>query len=197
MSVRNASCLLAVLVVAVPIARAQSKVDVPAAGLTLELPPIDGFEATPAETQTLERWMFGMLGGKQLTLEVWLLPAKEYRCGDPADVVDFMQAYFRDERKTTAFASLEREEIEGSFGARTYAEFAHASFVPAGDGAQESSLLMLGTVVEKGSCCVSISLEPKASADELKLLRDALTKGATFAGKPPDPRWTDAETKAR
>ena len=197
MSVRNASCLLAVLVVAVPIARAQSKVDVPAAGLTLELPPIDGFEATPAETQTLERWMFGMLGGKQLTLEVWLLPAKEYRCGDPADVVDFMQAYFRDERKTTAFASLEREEIEGSFGARTYAEFAHASFVPAGDGAQESSLLMLGTVVEKGSCCVSISLEPKASADELKLLRDALTKGATFAGKPPDPRWTDAEAKAR
>jgi hypothetical protein len=178
-------------------ARASTKIEVADAGLTLELPPIDDLETKPAETKTLARWMLGKLGGKQFELEVWLLPDKEYRCDEPAEVVDFMQAYFRDERKTKAFTSLERDELEGAFGARTYAEFGHASFLPDGDGAAESTLLMLGAVLPGKSCCVTITLEPKASADELTLLRGALTKGAVFAGKPPDPKWTDAEAKAR
>lgn len=197
MDVRIAGVVALLAVAAGAGARAPTKIEVNEAGLTLELPPIDDLETKPAETMTLARWMLGKLGGKQFELEVWLLPGKEYRFDEPAEVVDFMQDYFRNERKTKAFTSLEREELEGAFGARTYAEFGHASFVPDGDGAAESTLLMLGAVLPGKSCCVTITLAPKASADELKLLRNALTKGAVFAGKPLDPKWTDAEAKAR
>lgn len=182
---------------AVAVAQAPTRIEVAEAGLTLELPPVDDLETRSAETKTLARWMSGKLGGKQLELEVWLLPSGEYHLDEPAEVVDFMKDYFRDERRTKAITSLEREELEGAFGARTYAEFGHASYVPDGDGAAESTLLMLGAVLPEKSCCVTITLEPKASEDELKLLRGALTKGALFAGKPPDPKWTDAEAKAR
>jgi hypothetical protein len=179
-----------------PCAAAQGVLDVPEAHLKFTMPPIEKASLAQSGDPACVRRLHGLFHGKRITVEVHVLPIRKYGFSEPAEVIDQREKDFAEQaHETLAFS--ERTELTGSFGALTYAELAVGSLAGGDKSDPPETVAMLTWMVDEAACAIEISLAPVGTADDVKELHDALTKGVVVEGKPRDPRWSDAEATAR
>jgi hypothetical protein len=175
------------------LAFAQGDLAAPEASLTLKLPAIEKATLAQPKDPDLVRHLVGQLDGKRIELFVWVLPIEKLGLSEPSELVDDRQKQLSEGDRSLDFS--EREELSGSYGALTYADYALGEI--SRGGAAKSTFATLAYMTDKAACSIEITVEPPASQDDVAALRKSLKQGVLVAGKPRDPRWSDAEVNAR
>jgi hypothetical protein len=197
MHLRSAACVVALTLLPTSASPAQGVLNVPDAGVTLKLPPLQKVSLVPSDDPLRLRWLRGWLGEKPVELSVYLLPRDRFALAEPNDVVDESERRYALTAADKAFEFAEREEISGSFGALSYACYATGELVRASGSKARTTIVMVATVSERGATSVELVLEGSASEGDLATIRASLAQGLTVAGKPRDPQWSEGEALFR
>ena len=178
-------------------ASAQGVLNVADAGVTLKLPPLQKVALVPSDDPLRLRVMRGWLGEKPIELSVSLLPRERFTVPEPADLVDEREGRYAAMAASKAFEFSLREELTGSFGALSYAEFALGELDRAAAPKGKATVAMVAVLSERGASAVEVVLEGSATESDLAAIRTSLTEGLTVAGRPRDPQWSDGEAFER
>jgi hypothetical protein len=178
-------------------ARAQEPVEVPEIGLTFEFPKVPRFEERKSEYERKIRRFVGDVDDKKFEVSIWLRPKEEYDFQLPEDYVDEKERYSARKDSHVTIHYEKRETIERAFGVLPYAVIATGKIEGNGADAVHESIFTLAFVSEKGAATIDVIVNPTATPAEIASIKDALAHSVTVSGTPIDPRWTDAEAKAR
>jgi hypothetical protein len=166
----------------------------PELGLTLTLPPLADLERPRALT-----WR-GTLGASRVEIALRTLPNEKYGCAEPEDVLDIGPSFWRDPRQGRNDAA-QRRVLGGPFGFVGYAAWEESELVEEGaqgaDAAPNGVRFLLGGLLPDAGYWFTVEAKPRPTSAEEAQLRAFLTSGIVYAGILRDPRWTDAEARAR
>lgn len=205
-----ALAVLAGVLVPLPRASAQKKDAPPAAapgttkdfpdlGLTITLPASFGEvkELPDKSDQLRQRWT-AKLGSVELDIELWVMPVEGFGFEEPEDVMDTLLYNLRDpKRGDPDFAFEEQHLLAGPFGVSSYASLARGALRDK-DGTKETGTrYLLGGLLEKYGYSLEVLAAPQPGAEGNKAIQDFLAHGLAFRGAKREPKWTDAEAKAR
>jgi hypothetical protein len=169
---------------------AAGTLNVPEAGLTFKMPPLEKVALVPSDDPLRLRLVRGWLGEKRIEISVWLFPVERFALAEPLDLVDESERRFTELSVGKSFEFTERQEFEGAYGYLSYAEFATGDLVRAADPTGKTTIAMAAFVTEKGACSIEAVLDGAVTESDRQVIREALTQGVALAGKPRDPRWT-------
>lgn len=192
-----AAVALALDLLVAPRASAQGVLTVSDVGLSLKLPPLQKVRLVASDDPTRLRVMRGWLGEKQIELAVTYLPRESVTLPEPGDLVDAVERRFAAQAADRSFEFGGREELTGSFGSLSYAQYATGEFVRASGSKANVFVALAAVVTERGATSVEVVLEGEATEADRTAIRASLAEGLTVAGSPRDPRWSDGDTRRR
>jgi hypothetical protein len=163
--------------------------------LSLELPPLEGFRASPTRGEQLRGRWGGQLAGRSWTITLVVLPRQEWGMHDPADVIDNIAFNARKEEGGAEFEFDERGFLDGPYGTLAYAGFAVSSDWEGTERVREH--YYLGALAEDRSYSVRVAVEPPADEAAREAVMGFLRDGVRFTGPVEDPQWTEEEIEAR
>jgi hypothetical protein len=166
-------------------------------GLTLTIPEAFG-ALTPIEKKTdqIRAGWSGKLGTSEFALILFALPTADFGFEEPEDVGDFIRDDFR-KRIDASFAYERTELVMGPVGWAPFAGLGWGA-THGKDGATiDGDYFVLGGLLEKHGYSIEMTCEPPIDDANEKLVLEFLRKGVAYKGTARDPKWTDAEAKAR
>ena len=170
---------------------------VPAAGLTLELPALEGLKPVEVRNaQIAARWT-GRLGASDLSIDVVVLDAAEFGFREPEDVLSTFEGHHvgQYEERGMRVVLGARDVVAGAFGYVPYASTVTADASTA-QGDAGRLWIECGLSPTRG-WAVLVEAFPVPDAAGVEAIEAFLTEGVVGEGEPRNWRWTDEEALAR
>ncbi len=169
-------------------------------GLTITLPAglTELHELQVQGSDQLRQHWAAKLGSVELDIQLWAMPAERFGFEEPEDVIDVLLYNLREVRDgDSSFSFSEQGVVQGSLGIPGYASTARGDLRdPEGTKVLGTRFYMGGIVTGFGYSLEVIATPPPAD-DDVKIIQEFFEKGVTYKGVKRDPKWTDAEAKAR
>lgn len=168
-------------------------------GLTITLPALADLTTfgTPNE-QWLAGWR-GKLDGRQIDVSLRFFARDEHRFAEPDDVNEFVGEVMQEPAKggVPHFRYDDTALFPGPFGFAPYAAYAHADVEHATEDKVEWSFFALGGVLAGGGYSLQVTSKEALDAAQTKSVLEFLKTGVAYKGPVRDPKWSDAEARAR
>lgn len=164
--------------------------------LAIEFP--SSFSAAPVSIEGMPQiaaaWR-GKHGKSTWRLHARRLPHAQFRLDEPAQIVSML----RDNRRRDApgFDFDARETVRGPFGLVPHAILLRESLQEEGSTRSVGAEYSLCAVVLHDAYVLELSVEPAPDPATHDAMRELLTKGVRWNGKPRDARWSDPEVFER
>jgi hypothetical protein len=148
-----------------------------------------------SDPQIQQRWR-GKLGETELVADLLVLPHRDVAVDEPTGLIDIIGKYRADPKQggNVTFHFDEVTHVQGKYGVASYA-CVSSSLEPVKDG--EARVLRLAGLLDSAGYVLELRCQPAPAAADSKALRDALVKSVESDATPREPKWTDAEVKAR
>ncbi len=173
--------------------------DLPDLGLSITLPAaFSELKELPDKSEQLRQRWTARLGSVELDIELWIMPNDTFGFEEPEDVMDTLLFNLRDPKRGDPDFSFEEQHlVAGDFGVAAYGSLARGALRDR-DGTKEiGTRFLLGGMLEKYGYSLEVLASPQPGPEGLAALREFLEKGVHFKGAKREPKWTDAEVKAR
>ena len=136
--------------------------------------------------------------GSALHIDVYILPTKEFGFEEPEDVMELVLENLRDEKRgDPSFGFTKQETVAGPLGVTGYGSIGQGP-IHGKEGTEEIGMRFLfGGIVPTAGYTVEVTAEPAPGPDGTKAILEFLKKGIVYKGEVRNPKWSDAEAKAR
>ena len=151
--------------------------------------------------QLRQRWS-AKLGSVDLDILFWVFPIgsgkEDFDFEEPEDVMSVLLYNLRDTKGGDPSFSFETQRlVPGPFGVCAYASLASGALRDR-EGTQEvGTRYLLGGMLDKFGYSLEVLATPQPGADAAKTIIAFLEKGVVYKGATRDPKWSEAEAKAR
>jgi len=147
--------------------------------------------------QLRQRWS-AKFGSVDLDIQVWAMPMKEFGFEEPEDVIDILLLNLRDPRRgDPSFSFSDQGVLQGSYGVPGYASTARGDLRDPEGTKVVGTHFFLGGVLTEFGYSLEVHATPPPGEDGLKAIAAFFEKGVAYKGVKRDPKWTEAEAKAR
>ena len=181
----------------------------PAPGISKEFPDLGVTITLPASftdvkslpvgnsDQLRQRWS-AKLGSVDLDIQFWAMPTDKFGFEEPEDVIDILLYNLRDERHGDAsFSFSEQGVVQGNLGIPGYGSTARGDLREPDGTKVIGTRFYLGSIVTGFGYSLEVLASPQPAEDGVKAIQELFEKGISYKGAKRDPKWTDAEAKAR
>ncbi len=172
----------------------------PDLGLTITLPAsFAELKELPAggSNQLRQRWS-AKFGSVDLDIQLWAMPMKEFGFEEPEDVIDILLLNLRDPRRgDPSFSFSDQGLLQGSYGVPGYAATARGELRDPEGTKITGTHCFLGGILTEFGYSLEVHATPPPAEDGLKAIEQFFENGVAYKGLKRDPKWTDAEAKAR
>jgi len=154
-------------------------------------------QARTGSDQLRQRWS-AKLGSATLDIQIWAMPTDRFGFEEPEDVIDILLYNLRDARQGDAsFSFSEQGLLPGNFGIPGYAATARGNLRDPEGTEVLGTRFCLGGIVTGFGYSLEVVATPPLADEGVKAIQELFGKGIAYKGVRRDPKWTDAEAKAR
>lgn len=169
-------------------------------GLTLTLPAAfaELKEQPVRSDQVRQRWL-AKLGSVELQIDLWVLPSDKFGFDEPEDVMDLVLENLKDPRSggDASFVLESRRLVGGEFGLPGYASLGRGTLHDPEGTKEIGTHFLLDGILEKNGYSLEVKALPQPGPEGVRAIEDFLVHALAYRGAKREPKWTEAEAKAR
>jgi hypothetical protein len=152
----------------------------------------------PEKSEQLRQRWTAKIGSVDLGIELWIMEREKFDFEEPEDVMDTLLFNLRDPKRGDPDFSFEEQHLlAGNYGVAAYASLARGALRDREGTKEVGTRFMLGGMLEKYGYSLEVLATPQPGPEGLKAIEGFFKSCIAFKGATRDPKWTEAEVKAR